>query len=135
MKIYSKLHPAILLHILNKRRDITRERRDIVPENQYLQVGTMKMVNGQTFRPHRHLPLERKTQITQESWVVIKGVVKVLLYDLDDTLIHTELLYPGDCSITLRGGHNYVCMEDDTLVYEYKTGPYMGQQKDKEFLD
>ena len=25
-------------------------------------------------------------------------------------------------------------LEDDTQVYEYKTGPYMGQAKDKEFI-
>ena len=72
--------------------------------------------------------------MAQESWVVIKGSVKAILYDLDDTIIAEELLEPGDISITLRGGHNYYCMTDDTLVYEYKTGPYYGQEKDKQFI-
>lgn len=44
------------------------------------------------------------------------------------------MLKPGDCSITLYGGHNYVSLEEHTLVYEYKTGPYLGQEKDKAFL-
>ena len=37
--------------------------------------------------------------------------------------------------MTFRGGHNYLCLEDDSLVYEYKTGPYYGQKKDKVFID
>ena len=32
------------------------------------------------------------------------------------------------------GGHTYEILVDDTVVYEYKTGPYMGQAKDKEFI-
>jgi hypothetical protein len=27
----------------------------------------------------------------------------------------------------LYGGHTYQILEDDTIVYEYKTGPYEGQ--------
>ena len=45
------------------------------------------------------------------------------------------MLNVGDCSITLGGGHNYLILEHDTLVYEYKTGPYKGQKLDKVFLD
>jgi len=41
----------------------------------------------------------------------------------------------GDCSVTLGGGHTYLILEDDTLVYEYKTGPYKGIENDKIFLD
>jgi len=37
-------------------------------------------------------------------------------------------------SITLYGGHTYEIMEDDTLVLEFKSGPYYGQKLDKEFM-
>jgi hypothetical protein len=37
--------------------------------------------------------------------------------------------------MTFRGGHNYLILEDDTIVYEYKTGPYLGQELDKVFLN
>ena len=30
---------------------------------------------------------------------------------------------------------NYIILEDDTIVYEYKTGPYEGQEMDKVFLE
>ena len=66
--------------------------------------------------------------------MVIKGSVKCFFYDLDDKLIQTEILNAGDCSITLSGGHNYEILEEETVVYEYKTGPYEGQIKDKVFI-
>ena len=49
------------------------------------------------------------------------------------TLLETHILNAGDSSFTLEGGHTYEILEDDTLVYEYKTGPYEGQEKDKVF--
>ena len=136
-KIFSKIEPNILLHILCKKNDldilnkIEDGRTDIAPENEFLQVAAMNMSEGQTFRPHKHIRMDRKTTITQESWVIINGSVKAILYDLDDTIIAEEILNIGDISITFRGGHNYKILENDTLVYEYKTGPYKGQQNDK----
>ena len=73
--------------------------------------------------------------IAQESWVVIKGSVKCHLYDVNDELLREEVLRQGDCSMTFAGGHTYTILEDDTVVYEYKTGPYEGQKMDKVFLE
>jgi cupin fold WbuC family metalloprotein len=134
MKIFSKIDGQ-LLHMVNRLSDITLKRNDISPDTEYLQVSAFRMNEGKTFRAHMHLPLERKTDITQESWIVIKGRVKAKLYDMDGTLLAEPILEAGDCSITFRGGHNYVCMEEDSVVYEYKTGPYMGQAKDKTFIE
>ena len=36
--------------------------------------------------------------------------------------------------IHVDGGHTYEILEEDTIVYEYKTGPYEGQSLDKTFL-
>jgi hypothetical protein len=94
------------------------------------------MEKGKTFKPHKHIWKNRTNNvIAQESWIVIKGSVKCIFYDTDDRIIATPTLYPGDASFTLEGGHNYEILEDDTLVYEYKTGPYEGQKLDKTFLD
>ena len=57
------------------------------------------------------------------------------MYDLDDTILATPTLKQGDASFTLYGGHTYEILEDDTLVYEFKTGPYEGQILDKEFIN
>ena len=133
-KIYSKIEPDKLLHIVYRLDEIT-ERTNIAPESEFLQLASLKMKKNTTFKPHRHIYKQGEKQvIAQESWVVIKGKVKVIMYDLDDTIIHEPILNPGDISMTFRGGHNYVALEEDTIVYEYKTGPYKGQENDKTFI-
>ena len=133
-KIYSKVDKDVLLHMVYRMSEITA-RTNISPENEYLQLASLKMEKGTTFKPHKHLIYEKVTDIAQESWIVIKGSVKCIFYDLDDTIIAEPILYPGDCSLTFRGGHNYLILEDDTIVYEYKTGPYLGQELDKTFIN
>jgi hypothetical protein len=132
-KIYSKIQPTKLLHLINRLHEIDG-RTNVAPEEEFLQLATLKMKKGQTFESHKHITLIKETNIAQESWIVIKGSVKCIFYDLDDTIIAEPILNPGDCSMTFRGGHNYLILEDDTIVYEYKTGPYLGQELDKVFL-
>ena len=135
MNIYSKIEPEEVLHIIHRKADFSDDRNDLVDWNNYLQCATLKMPKGKTFKPHKHIIQKGSNKvIAQESWVVIRGSVKVTLYDLDDTILHEDILVAGDISITLYGGHNYCIMEDDTLVYEFKTGPYYGQQLDKVFI-
>ena len=135
IKIYSKIEKDKLLHMVNRLSEIT-PRTDVIPEDNFLQLATLKMPLGKTFRAHKHIWKDNTQSqcIAQESWIVIKGKVKCFFYDLNDEIIQTETLNPGDCSITLAGGHNYEILEEDTIVYEYKTGPYQGIKLDKEFL-
>jgi hypothetical protein len=134
-KIYSKVEEGKLLHIINRLAEI-EGRTEVVPENNFIQCATLRMVNGKTFPPHKHITKDRHYthQIAQESWVVIKGRVRCKFFDIDDTLIATPILEAGDASFTLYGGHTYQILEDDTIVYEYKTGPYEGQKLDKTFI-
>jgi hypothetical protein len=132
-RIYSKIQPATLLHLVF-RLDEVSGRTNIAPENEFLQLAGIKMDKGQTFKAHKHILHEKTTNIAQESWLVIQGQVQCTFYDLDDTMIAQPVLNPGDGSMTFRGGHNYLILEDDTIVYEYKTGPYLGQQLDKMFI-
>ena len=136
-KIYSNVEPNTLLHIIHRKEDFVNSREDIIPAENFLQLATLRMENKKTFRPHKHIWKQPDSEqiIAQESWVVISGKVKCLFYDLDDTLLASPVLEPGDCSITLQGGHTYEILSDDTLVYEYKTGPYRGQENDKVFLN
>jgi cupin fold WbuC family metalloprotein len=135
-KIYSKVDPNKLLHIVVKKEDLNVSREDLVPENNFIQCSRLQMDKGKTFRPHRHIWKNRtRDVIAQESWVVIEGSVKCIFYDLDNTILKECILTAGDASFTLEGGHNYEILEDNTFVYEYKTGPYEGQSLDKEFLN
>lgn len=132
-KIYSKIEPNKLLHLVYRSTDI-KGRTNIAPDNEFLQLASIELKKGDTFKAHKHIYVEKTTTIAQESWLVIKGKVKCIFYDLDDTIIAEPVLNPGDCSMTFYGGHNYYILEDDTLVYEYKTGPYLGQEMDKSFI-
>jgi cupin fold WbuC family metalloprotein len=134
-KIYSKVETDKLLHVIN-RLDEINGRTEVIPEDNFIQCATLKMEKDKTFPPHKHITKDRhyKEQIAQESWVVIKGSVRCILFDIDDQIIATPILYPGDASFTLYGGHTYEILEEDTIVYEYKTGPYESQSLDKKFI-
>jgi len=134
-KIFSNVDKDKLLHIILKKEDVKTQRLNVVEDHEFLQLAAMRLPAGKTFRPHKHVYCEKTSTIAQESWVVISGKVMAILYDVDNKVVTREILGPGDCSITLRGGHTYEILEDDTLVYEYKTGPYLGPSKDKEFIE
>jgi len=134
-KIYSRVEDGKLLHIINKLEDIV-ERTNVIDDDQFLQLATLRMNAGKTFPPHKHIwKPGPESVIPQESWVVIHGSVLVYMYDTDDSLLAKEIIKPGDCSITLGGGHTYEILEDDTVVYEYKTGPYTGIENDKVMIN
>lgn len=135
-KFYSKIKPDQLLHLVHRVEDFNPGRADIIATDQFIQCATLNLDKGTTFKPHRHLIREviEKDHIAQESWVVIKGLVRCVFYDLDDTIMAKVVLFPGDASFTLYGGHTYVILEDNTIVYEMKTGKYLGQEKDKMFI-
>lgn len=134
--IYSKIQPAKLLHIINRKEDIINKRQDLVPINNFLQMATFKLDKGKTFRAHKHLIQKNNfnERLSQEAWICINGSFKAILFDLDDTILAEKILKLGDCSITLYGGHTYECLENDTLILETKTGPYECVERDKIFI-
>lgn len=136
IQYFSKVDPNKLLHVVVRKEDLTPGRVEVVPEDNFIQCALLNMEKGKTFKPHRHIFKERtRNVIAQESWIVVQGSVKCTFYDLDDSVLVEPILNPGDASFTLEGGHTYTILEDNTLVYEYKTGPYEGQALDKIFLD
>ena len=137
IKIYSKCEPDKLLHLINRFDEIDG-RTDIAPEEQFIQAATIKFPQGgKKFRTHQHIwkPAPREQVIAQESWIVVQGSVRVFMYDTDQLFLQDEVIKKGDCSMTFEGGQTYEILEDDTIVYEYKTGPYMGVENDKIFYD
>jgi cupin fold WbuC family metalloprotein len=135
IKYFSKIEPDKLLHVIVKKSDIKSGRTDVIPEENYIQCALLNLKKNTTFKPHKHIWKKRSsTVIAQESWVVINGSVKCIFYDLDDKILATPILREGDASFTLQGGHTYEILEDNTLVYEMKTGPYEGQEMDKVFI-
>ena len=136
LKIYSDIMHDKLLHMIYYKDDLETKREDVAPEEQFIQVSALQLEEGSTFRPHKHIWKEAPEPevIAQESWCIMKGRVKAHFYDLDDSLIGEYELNEGDISLTFEGGHTYTILED-AKVYEYKTGPYQGEEKDKVFLE
>lgn len=131
-KIYSKINPEKLLHMIV--RDPPEGRINLCPSEQFLQCASLRLPKGTTFRAHKHnWRWFDDDYIPQEGWVVIKGVVIVMFYDTDGTLLTTEKIRTGQASFTFDGGHNYF-IHEDAFVFEYKTGPYIDQETDKTFL-
>ena len=136
MNIYSKVEPDVLTHIVFRLSDFTDGREEIVSPHEYLQCAALKMKEGKTFLPHRHIKHKGKNKVhAQEAWVVISGTVLFVCYDLDDSVLCKTTLEAGDVCFTLRGGHTYRTLEDDCKVLEFKTGPYYGVKLDKQFID
>ena len=88
---------------------------------------------GKIFKPHKHVYKKIERVLPQESWCIIKGKIKCIFYDIDDKIIAEPILNEGDASFSLDGGHNYLFLED-SKVFEFKVGPYLGQISDKIFI-
>lgn len=132
INIYSRSNKEKLLHTVFKKNDF-KKRQDFVDPSEFLQIASLALTKDQTFKPHRHIYKVSNNSkfIAQESWVVIEGEIKVDYYDIDDQFLCSHILENGDCTVTLYGGHNYTSLTEGSLVYEFKTGPYEGQSKDK----
>ena len=133
-KHYSNLKNNKILYSIIKIDEVGEKRQDLSPETEYLQVACKKLNKTDTFKPHKHLNLERKTLTTHESWVILNGSVKAQLFDLDDSLYSEEVLSSGDCLVCFAAGHSFEVLEDNTILYEFKNGPYYGVEKDKKFI-
>jgi hypothetical protein len=134
-KIYSKKDKDKLIFSLFRFSEITERRTDLSPDEEILQVCGRKMNQGVFVPAHRHLETNRNTNLTQEAWVLLKGKVKAIFYDLDDSYLCKRIINSGDVVVLYRGGHALEVLEDDTIFYEFKNGPYHGVEKDKEKIN
>ena len=137
IRIHSKNDTSALLHIIWRSSEGDKGKMNfLTPEDQCLQgAAGVSLPKDYTFGgPHKHLPQERTTNKTQESFVVIRGSIEVEMYDTDNSFIGREILNAGDCYIYLGGGHSFKILTENSLFYEIKNGPYFGREKDKTFI-
>ena len=132
---FSKIEPTKLLYSIVRREDITSYRTDASPDTEYLQLSARSIANNTTIKAHKHIPFLRETKITQEAWIILQGSVEGCFYDLDDRLIERVIFNQGDSVVLFRGGHKLTTLKEDTILYEIKTGPYYGQETDKQHIE
>ena len=136
IKIKSIKNNKVNLGIIFRNKKIINKRNNLCNENEYLQVSTQKLKKNFEIKPHIHLKLNRKTTITQEIWMIIKGKIEVKIYDIDKSYIKKFILKEGDFYILLRGGHSMKVLKNNSEFYEIKNGPYfMGKKKDIMYLE
>jgi len=130
-KIHSKLYPQMLLvSVLSA--DSAGSRVDAAGTEEILQASLLRLPQGKTIAPHKHLFQFRNTQGTCEAWVVISGQLQAQVFDIDHTVADTVTLSAGDCMVLYRGGHNFTVVSEDAVIYEIKNGPYYGAVFDSE---
>ncbi len=134
-KIFSKCEKDKLLHLVFNNINEVKSRMNLSEDNEFLQVMILRENKDKVFGAHYHLPKKLSVfPITQESLVVIKGSIECFFYDTDNKLIANHQIFAGDCVVTFYGGHRYKILENDTLFYEFKNGPYNGQLEDKVWI-
>lgn len=132
--VFSQVDKDKLLHTIFKAENLEQNFegfKDIAPHTENLQILFIRQNKGKKYIPHYHIENIRKINITNESWIILKGKVKVFLYDIDNTILHEDILCAGDCSITYCGAHNYEILEDDSRIIEAKNGPFLGVERDR----
>ena len=133
-RVYSKVDKDKLVLALMRYNEISEYRTDLSPDEEYLQISGRKLEKGLKVKAHKHIPIARETDITQEAWVVFEGCIKGTFYDLDDSVLYETEIGKGDVIVLFRGGHSLEVLDEDTIFYEFKTGPYFGVEADKEAI-
>lgn len=136
--VYSKVKPEELLHVFYKVSDYKKGSTTFLTnESDTLQAAVVYNPDkGHTFKgPHKHIPCERNTKDTYETFIVHRGALKVTLYDIDLAELGQEIIEAGDIyTIRGMGGHGFEVLTADTIFFEIKNGPYFGPDKDKVFF-
>ena len=134
-RIYSNQQPDQLLATVFNIDRLDVPRYNAADEHEILQVSAIQLAQGRVVKPHQHLPTERSTEGTQESWMLWQGRVQVKLYDLDQVLVKEFELCAGDCMVLYRVGHSFTVLDDNTKLIEIKNGPYYGSEHDAKQID
>ena len=134
-RIYSKKKDKKLLHIYYRFK-INNKSINLTPSKEFLQTSIIKFKEKKIIKSHTHLKhdVQKIKRQIQESWVLIKGKAKIFYYDVDKNFLKSFSMKPGDISITFYGGHKIEIEKKNSILYEYKTGPYKGNIRDLRYF-
>lgn len=104
----------------------------LTPEHFNQQMGMIVYRKGQTIQPHLHIPVRREINGTTECILVRKGSCSIDIFDNNKQLMCTKILREGDIVLLISGGHGFY-MDEDTVLFEVKQGPYVGMLDKERF--
>ncbi len=101
-------------------------------DEEFIQVGAWgHYEKDKELKRHIHNAFDRISSRTCEVLYVIKGVIEVSIYSLDENLVEKRIVGQGELLVLLECGHGYRILAEDTTVLEVKNGPYAGAEKDR----
>ena len=134
MLIYSKKNKKKVIASIYHYKNHENDRLDLSPKNEFIQTAIVNKNKNFYLNPHRHLRIMRKSNTTQEVWIIIQGKIEVTFYDIDKNLLTKKILKKNDISILFRGGHSMKILSKKIKIYEIKNGPYYGKKKDTQYI-
>ena len=114
---------------------VSSRKRMIFPVQRIQESKVQRLLNfmqpGTYIRPHQH-PMPHAT----ESIVLLKGAIRFFTFDGDGEIITDNKLtsapIPDLVDIEPGTWHSFLVLEQDTIIYECKKGPY-NAEADKKF--
>jgi cupin fold WbuC family metalloprotein len=97
-----------------------------------LQVGLIVHPAGHVIPRHRHVPITRQLHETGEVLMVRSGRCIVELFTRAGELLDQVELAEGDVVILMGAAHR-LTMQEDTVLFEVKQGPYTGPEEKEIF--
>lgn len=104
----------------------------LTPPELSFQAGFVVYPAGGEVERHIHRPLRRELEGTSEVIVVREGSCAIDIYSPDEELLASRELRAGDVVLLLEGGHGFR-MQEDTVLFEVKQGPYTGLDEKRRF--
>lgn len=98
---------------------------NFITDNEYYQqIACMNHLAGHNITPHFHNRIRRTVEMTCETLVIRKGILRVILYE-DMKEKHKFNVCSGDILALFSGGHGFKVIEDVDMI-EIKQGPFLG---------
>jgi hypothetical protein len=99
----------------------------------FLQIGKFRYDTNHLMRDHRHIKRYREATVTQEALVVFQGTVEARVFGKTGFKpVQIIKLVAGDIFTLYGGGVGFTVLEDDTIMAEFKNGPYDVESDDED---
>ena len=106
-------------------------RTNLTDPDKIIQSSLIKMIKFQSVPKHEHLPIERHTKGTGEGWLILQGSFEAEIFDIDRVSIGKYSLKKFDMLIMFNGGHSLRSTKKNSIMFEFKNGPFIGSDSDK----
>ncbi len=118
------INNRLLDDLCEKATESTRKRMNF-NFHESLDAPAQKLLNA--LQPGTYVPAHRHSH-TSETYIVLRGAIKVFIYNADGSIISSHILNPcdGEYGIEIPKGtfHSLEVIDKNTVIFEAKDGPY-----------